>query len=368
MSTPRVVHLTTVHSPFDPRIFWKEAVSLAEAGYDVYMVAQHTHVETVKGVHVVPLTPLRGRYRRIMLQREAYATSRALNATVYHFHDPELIPLAYALKKATGAFIIYDMHEDYRWHGTVEGRVIRAMERWCFQWVDHVILAEESYSPIIPNETPSTTILNYFHSVSTAPSTLQTPDTSLRLLYAGVVAGDRGLFHMLDLAKAIHKQGLPWTITVAGICHLARDREHAEHRIREEQLVPVVRRDGWHSYLCWPQMEPYFRTADVGLALFNAHPNMMKSMPTKFYEYMHYGLPILCSDFPLWRTFIERHACGAVVDPGNPDAILDILKSWVADPRVYQALSQAALQAAPDYRWELMEKRLLGVYERLLNL
>ncbi len=47
MGRPRIVHLTTLHAPFDPRIFWKEAVSLRGAGYEVYLVAQHNHTETV---------------------------------------------------------------------------------------------------------------------------------------------------------------------------------------------------------------------------------------------------------------------------------------------------------------------------------
>ena len=366
---PRVVHLTTVHHVHDPRIFRKEVGSLRKVGWEVYLVAPHTRDETVEGVPIIALPKPKKRRGRIGLQGKAFRAARALKADLYHFHDPELIPVAYALKRTTSARIIYDMHEDYGGRSGAEGRLLRSLEQWCFRWVDHVVLAEEGYAPIMAKaRVPHTPILNYFLPMTeAAPQPHPAPEGGLALLYAGVQGEARGLTVLLDVAERIRAEGLPWHVHLAGICFAAAERTRAEACIEAEHLGDIVQRAGWTDYLPWADMEPFYRTADVGLALLHPHPNYLHSLPTKFYEYLHYGLPILCSDFPLWRTFIEQHGCGAVVDPKDPEAILRVLKSWSDDPARYTRLAAAAATAAPAFHWSHMETHLLNLYMRLLK-
>jgi glycosyltransferase involved in cell wall biosynthesis len=137
--------------------------------------------------------------------------------------------------------------------------------------------------------------------------------------------------------------------------------------VHREELTDVVRRVGWDQYVVWDKMIPYFQTAKVGLVLGADHPNQIQKIPTKFYEYLHFGLPILCSDFPVWRRFIEQHHCGAVVPPGDAEAAVQVLKRWQSHPEEYRALSAAARRAAQEYRWETEGQKLLQVYDTLLT-
>lgn len=41
-----------------------------------------------------------------------YKQAKKLKADVYHFHDPELLPVAWLLKNRRN-HVIYDIHEDY---------------------------------------------------------------------------------------------------------------------------------------------------------------------------------------------------------------------------------------------------------------
>ena len=366
---PRVAHVTTVHHPFDPRIFHKEVQSLRQAGFEVHLIAQHPRSEVVDGVPITALSQASGRSRRLLLLREAYQTARALHADLYHLHDPELIPIAFALKRATGARVVYDMHEDYGARGGAEGRLLRALERWCFTWADHVVLAEEGYRPIAERaRVPHTAVLNYFRPYATvAARSKPPPQGSLDVLYAGVQAYARGLGTLLDVASQARRADLPLRLHLVGACYRRRDREAAEKRIAAEQLENIVHQAGWAHYLPWQAMEPYFLQADVGAALLSPLPNYTASIPTKFYEYLHYGLPILCSDFPAWRAFVERHGCGAAVDPGRPDEVLRVLRRWYEEPEQYAELSARAASAAPQYHWAQMETRLVGLYRRLLS-
>jgi glycosyltransferase involved in cell wall biosynthesis len=364
-----VTHLTTVHQPTDPRIVHKQLRTLHEAGYETHLIAPGGQTEPVSGVRMHALPPIRGRYRRVLLHRPAYQTACKIGADCYHIHDPELIPLAYALKRTTGACILYDMHEDYRWHGPVEGRLIRMLERWGFQWIDHVVLAEESYASVVATaDVASTFIGNYVQPYDDGLPPHRTELAApMRLLYTGVVAERRGLLHMIDVVEQSRAADLPAELDVVGVCHHADQRQRADELIAQYGLGRYIRRVGWSSYVPASTMEPYYQAADVGLALFDPAPNYVRSMPTKFFEYVHFGLPILCSDFPLWRQFVERHDCGAVVPPGDIEAALTVLRRWYTEPDRYRALSEAARTAAAQYQWDIMGERLVRLYDRLLG-
>src|SRR5574344_924464 len=114
MSIIRVCHFTSAHRATDVRIFKKECVSLVHNGYDVYLVAPNAESAVVEGIHVVGV-PLkkRGRIERFIFTSNAvYKKALSLDADIYHFHDPDLIPYGVKLAKH-GKHVIYDSHEDY---------------------------------------------------------------------------------------------------------------------------------------------------------------------------------------------------------------------------------------------------------------
>ena len=112
-SVTRVCHITTVHPVDDHRIVYKECVSLREAGYDVTLIAPHPRDTSVAGVPVTALqVSARTRIERIVRHPQAaYRAALALDADLYHFHDPEFLPYGTRLARA-GKRVVYDAHED----------------------------------------------------------------------------------------------------------------------------------------------------------------------------------------------------------------------------------------------------------------
>lgn len=365
----RIVHVTTVHAPFDPRIFYKQLASLRDAGFAVHLIAPHDRAETVEGISIHPIPRPETRWQRMALQSQVFKRARALDAVLYQVHDPELLPLAFLLRTTTGAQVVYDIHENYRSKGSVLGRVLRALERWAFRWLDHVLIAEESYRSIVEGTAvPHTYIANYFRPIGDEEpvASAEISETPTRLLYTGTLAESRGLRTMIEMAAEIRQADRPETVALVGVCHIDEQRTWAEKRIRARGLDSVLERVGWDTYVQPSAMPPHYRQADVGLALCEPHPNHVGSLLTKFYEYLHYGLPLICSDFPLWRRFVEKHECGAVVPPGDPTAVLDVLDEWQAHPERYRQCAENARAAAPQYRWDAMGERLVERYRALL--
>lgn len=107
----KVCHMTSVHPPFDTRIFLKECISLSQEGYDTYLVAQGDSCEK-EGVHVVGCGESGGRFRRMaFFTRKIYREALKLDCDIYHLHDPELLSWGLKLKRK-GKKVIFDSHED----------------------------------------------------------------------------------------------------------------------------------------------------------------------------------------------------------------------------------------------------------------
>ena len=368
----RVVHITTVHRPRDPRIYYKEVATLASAGYDVHLIAQgepglenRAIADVGAKVHQLESSG-RSLLHRAARIREAAGLARALSADVYHIHDPELIPLLRRLKRATGAFTIYDMHEDYAGRGRLSDRFIRGAELRSFRWLDHVVLADEAYEPIVADRNVGWTVVqNYPLRPLVQPlSRARLPRDPFRLVYTGVVARSRGLFELIKLGAAIRDAGLNWTIDIVGVCHDG-SAAAARAEIARLSLESVVRPTGWESYVDMRIMEEHLQQAHVGLIPLHSLPNYRSVMPTKLFEYLQFGLPVVAPSFPRIRSFVEANRIGAGVDPVDTGALLAVLIDWYRDREKYEALSAASLATSASYRWELAGARLLSAYQGL---
>ena len=95
MSPTKICHLTSVHNPFDNRIFEKQCKTIRDAGHEIVLVAVHDQDEVVDGVRIRAVPRANGRLRRIV--QTAYRVYRAAldeDADLYQIHDPELLPFA----------------------------------------------------------------------------------------------------------------------------------------------------------------------------------------------------------------------------------------------------------------------------------
>src|SRR5690606_373643 len=90
------------------------------------------------------------------------------------------------------------------------------------------------------------------------------------------------------------------------------------------------RRVDWKGWLPPPQVPPLLQQARIGLNLLHDLPNYRDALPTKMYEYMAAGLPIVASDFPEWRALYEPLGNTLFVDPCNPQEIAEAI-SWLVD-------------------------------------
>jgi len=367
----RICVITTVHSPFDVRVFHKEARSLAHAGYEVCLLAPAEGAERVDGVDIVPIGgSKKGRlHRATVLWWRALRKAFSARADVYHFHDPELIPLGFVLKIFTSAHVVYDIHEDYpqqifskRWIPAGFHRfaavVVAVVERLAAGAFDGLVAATPDIAARFPSS-KTVTVHNFPRVEELAKVEGDVLPYSKRpnsVVYAGGISAIRGAFEMV---KAIGLTEHPVELMIAG-------RFESEDLKNALSVLPGWKQTRFWGWLNRSEVSALFARSRIGLVLLYPIPRHKKSLPNKLFEYMAAGIPFVASDFPLWRELGE--GAGLFVDPLDPHAIAEAIDWLLAHPDEAEEMGQRGRELVlKKYNWDREAQKLLQFYERLLR-
>jgi glycosyltransferase involved in cell wall biosynthesis len=361
----RIRHLTSVHPVGDPRIFHKQCKTLASRGYDVGLIACHDRAEELEGVRIVPVGRPRGRLDR--MTRVAWTVYRAAvreRADVYQFHDPELLWVG-ALLRLRGFRVVYDVHEDVpkqilskpwipRWARPPIARAVAVIEQLGARVVDGIVTA----TPTIARKFPAgkTVVVQNFPEARFLRADGAVPPLAERadaFVYAGGLMAVQGVREMAQ-AFALLPDGM--TGTVAGTFHT------------RELEAEIAATPGWRRvrYLGQVPRADVMRAIDgarAGVVLNHPTPNYVDAYPTKMFEYMARGLPVVCSNFPLWEGIVTAADCGLAVDPRDPEAIAAAIRRLNEEPELARRLGENGRRAiAERYNWEAELAKLEALY------
>lgn len=368
----RVVHLTTVHHPYDPRIYFKQCMSLHQNGYEVTLIAQQDEQQKTDDtiIHHIPLKTYKNRWKRMLFGTfDAYRKAKRQKADIYVFHDPELLFVGKLLKK-TNNTVIYDIHEDYVTsilQKTYLPKLLRkliakgytSIEKWCTRNME-ISLAEKYYYDIYQR---GTCILNYPLLNKTNIQHRRNKPLTNKILYTGNVTVDRGALihaHIPKIDPAIDVQfvGKCSSKLAEEMYEVAEDKNSQVHIKGIDQFIVKDEIDAMYVQENWL----------AGIALFPPTAHYMKKELTKFFEYMNAGLPIICSNFPIWKTFVETHQCGIAVDPYNEEEIKEALESLRKNPELAIQMGENGKKAVQEeLNWKAEEKKLIHWYDQLVK-
>jgi len=364
--------LTSVHLAFDIRIFHKEAKTLVQAGYEVTLIAQHDKDEVVEGVKIIALPKPRNRFSRIFgLTWRAFRLALRERADVYHFHDPELLPIGVMLKLLTRAKVIYDVHEDVpqdiltkAWLPSLIrkpiAKVMNFIEKQVTCHLDAIVTATEAIAyafkkpkPIVIHNYPDLTALR-------KPDRRQKNEDEFVLIYVGGITPLRGAFEMV---RALEYLSIDLKVRLELIGKF--ELPDLAQKLTAMPGSPRVRFLGW---LPWEEAWQHAQGAAIGLVLFHPAPNHEKALPNKLFEYMAAGLPVVASDFPIWKDVVEGNQCGLTVDPLNPREIAIAIEYLIRHPVEARKMGENGRRAVEErYNWGQEAKKLLDLYDQLLK-
>jgi glycosyltransferase involved in cell wall biosynthesis len=368
----KVVHLTSFHTPGDTRLFHRELKTLVRAGYEVVLVAAWNHDDLIDGIRIRAVPPSRTRLER--LRRTVWGIYRAAleeRADLYHFHDPELLPVGLLLR-LSGKRVIYDAHEDLprqirTWFfipPVVRGLTAlsaAAVERIAGRILNSIVAATPTIAARFP---PSKTVLVHNFPILaelTPAAALPYADRPPLAAYVGGISEIRGIRHMVE-AMGLLPESLGARLVVAGAYFVPLELGDA-----------VRAMPGWTrcSHLGWqdrPGVARVLGEARIGMVVVHPTTNHIAAYPLKLFEYMAAGIPVVASDFPIWRGIVDEAGCGLLVDPLDSKAIAGAIEWLLTHPAEAEAMGRRGRRAVETrFNWESEAKKLLGLYEKLLG-
>ena len=88
-----------------------------------------------------------------------------------------------------------------------------------------------------------------------------------------------------------------------------------ENLLKENKINSGWNKVDYRGFVGEDQKNEIFRSAKAGLVTFLDYPNHIHAQPNKMFEYMGAGLPVIASNFELWKNIIEKNKCGICVNP-----------------------------------------------------
>lgn len=376
MSTPdgaaeqHVAHLTSVHRRTDSRVFNKQCRSLAQAGYRVTLVVADGLGNAQFGdkLRVVDVgAPPNRLSRMIWTTKKVFERAVELDANLYQLHDPELLPIGLKLKRM-GKRVIFDSHEDVpkqilgkTYLPQIVLRVIasvfRPFEAWAVGSFDAVIGATPSITEKFRPLTRLVANVNNYPLLGELRSDTEWSEKRKQVCYVGGISAERGILLMID---ALERTSTGANLELAG-------------PFPDSKLKSIAAaKAGWvkvdyRGYCDREEVKQILARSAAGMVVMAPVPNHIDAQPNKLFEYMSAGIPVIASDFPLWREIVVGLDCGLCVDPLNAQEIAAAIDEIVLDSERAAKMGRNGQEAVHKvFNWAVEERKLVQLYRELL--
>ncbi len=381
----KICHVSTVHPLHDPRIFYLEAWSQAQAGHDVHYLVQADREETLNGVRIHSLgreTAITGGLRvKQRLQRlwRAARLAPQIDADIYHVHDPELIPVAIWLRLRTGRIVIFDAHEDdvaYVRQKFYLPRLVRPLlvalmalnVRLAARFLDAVVVCDQGVADLYRRRYGARRVeiahnfprQDVFLADEPAESNGEVAGRPYDLVYHGSIPP----YHLevaFNVAEELRKRGVEARWLFFGDCPRAEwaYRELEKRGLRENFTIQ-------HGWIHYDEVVPRVRQARLGFIPLPDLPKFQNNIPSKLFEFMALGMPTVLSDLPPSRPFVGDGQCAIMVPPADYAAYAEAIQRLLTDRELYRRMGEVGRQRIREkYNWEQESARILALYERL---
>lgn len=372
----KICILTTVHANNDNRVYYKEVCS-ARKDFDVVYIAPELENRKEGNYETIGVKTAHSPLQRLQNVFRAFWYVKNTHCDICHFQDPELVVTGLLLKMFTKIKVIYDVHEDYpdqiltkyylkNWIRKPLYKLMVRFEKMADKHFDGIVVADNYVVKHFSN--PNTVIAFNYPDTATIDRALNGVERKQKdfdLIYPGSMNK-----HMIEIivkaAALIKKQGCEIKVLLISPFKMAGGIDWVKEQIKEaglsEESFTLMKR------IPPDQVPKYIVRSKVGVIPLPDTKKMRQNIPTKLFEYMYCGIPVVASNLPPTAQFFKGAPFGFLADPNDAGEFATYIKQLLDSTTLREEYgTNGHTQVANGYNWKTEYSKICNLYCKLLN-
>lgn len=374
----KICHISSGHYSESGRIFNRACRGLVESGHEVILIINHDRdvEEVLHGVRIIPITIRRGMRRYIFSAMEAYRKALNVNADIYHFHDPELLPWMVRLQ-THGRRVVFDSHEHFtevlrkRLNGNPALSwlpfVYHRYQRYATAQLSGLVAITDKMIDVINPDVRQRCAVGNFVNLNLFDGWQPQPNERKSIVAtSGLITTARHCNQLVDALPLILQRHPNAILRLSGQFGPDGYQTELMQRASSHGVKDSLELSGYVTY-----RENIVRAAQasVGCAFFEPKPYAQVTLQNRLFEYMFCGVPVLVSaGSGVTETIVKSIKCGYVVDSLQPKSIAEATCRILDDSDKAAAMGRRGRQAVLDkFNFSAVLKDLIAFYKRILT-
>ena len=299
---------------------------------------------------------------------KAYQKALLLDSDVFHIHDPELTKIGVELKRK-GFKVIYDAHEDLpkqiygkpylkSWMKPLVSKFVAFHENNAAKQFDYILTATRFIKDRFILINNNTSVINNYPILGELSDEVNWSDKKEEICYIGQITNIRGVKQLLE---ATELSSLDFKLNLVGGFSTPTYRNKLGNLLNNKKVNKL-------GFLNRVEVAEILKCSKIGVVTFLPLPNHVDAQPNKMFEYMSDVIPVISSNFPLWKQIIEGNNCGLTVDPKDPKQISSAIEKLLSNDKLAEEMGKNGRKTVEEvYNWGIEEKKLLNTYEEILK-
>lgn len=183
-----------------------------------------------------------------------------------------------------------------------------------------------------------------------------TSKQSLKFIYSGTIGEEYGTIEAIDFCKKLHSSNPNITLTIIGYSSDNQYLESIQNKINQIEFIQLITED---KPIPQAQIINEIKNSDIALLPYQLNPNISGRFPTKIYDYLALGIPMIIPPHTHWKAYLDQYHAGLCLNYINPD-----IEKFI---RELPTVTFYKTYPKEEIRWKSQEQTMLTFVENIVS-